>query len=61
MSVTVQIDGVDEVVNRQVKGGRITGLGAWNGRLVKILVIEDQPSKDMPASEKKNDYKLRKG
>ena len=44
MSIKVEIDNVEEVVNRRVsKGGRITGLGDWEGQMVKILIIKNEP------------------
>ena len=47
MSCKVEIDGVDEVVNRTVqKGGRITGLTDWEGKKVKVLIIHE-PDKEI--------------
>lgn len=35
----VELKNVDEVVNKTVKNGRITGLTDWEGKTVKILIM----------------------
>ena len=37
----VEIDNVEQVVNRQVKDGRITGMTEWEGKTIKVLILND--------------------
>ena len=36
-----EFEGIEEVVNRTVKNGRITGLTDWEGKTVKILIMSE--------------------
>ncbi len=42
MKVTVETDGVEAIVEKRVTGGRIYGLGKYEGKKVKILILTDE-------------------
>lgn len=42
MKVQIEVDGVEAVVEKRVTGGRIYGLGKYEGKKVKILIISDE-------------------
>ena len=42
MKVTVETDGVEAIVEKRVQGGRIYGLSKYEGKKVKILVLNDE-------------------
>lgn len=37
----LEIENVEQVVNRLVKDGKITGMTEWNDKTVKILIMKD--------------------
>jgi len=44
----VEFENVDQVVKRPVKDGRVLGLTEWNGKIVKILIMEnDAPTEEI--------------
>jgi len=42
MKVTVETDGVEAIVEKRVTGGRIYGMGKYEGKKVKILILTDE-------------------
>lgn len=37
----LKIEGVEEMVEKQVKNGIVTGLTKWEGRTVNVLIMKE--------------------